>query len=110
VQGYELHTVDAFTYSNPSRDPPRGKPGWEGRSDAWPGLSTKSARNLHMKLTLLRAQFTDEMDLRCVWRPADTTWRTAASAPLEAYLSIQSAAHRDKSQEWNVSKQKWNLC
>ena len=22
----------------------------------------------------------------------------------------KSAAHRDKSREWNVSKQKWNLC
>ena len=22
----------------------------------------------------------------------------------------QSAAHRDKSREWNVSKQKWSLC
>jgi len=22
----------------------------------------------------------------------------------------ESAAHRDKSREWNVSKQKWNLC
>ena len=24
--------------------------------------------------------------------------------------NLQSAAHRDKSREWNVSKQKWNLC
>ena len=23
---------------------------------------------------------------------------------------LQSAAHRVKSREWNVSKQKWNLC
>ena len=23
---------------------------------------------------------------------------------------FQSAAHRDKSRGWNVSKQKWNLC
>ena len=25
-------------------------------------------------------------------------------------LPSKSAAHRDKSREWNVSKQKWNLC
>ena len=28
----------------------------------------------------------------------------------EATFETQVAAHRHKSREWNVSKQKWNLC
>jgi len=29
---------------------------------------------------------------------------------LQATTRSKSAAYRDKSREWNVSKQKWNLC
>ena len=28
----------------------------------------------------------------------------------KTYRCFSTAAHRDKSREWNVSKQKWNLC
>jgi len=30
--------------------------------------------------------------------------------PFASRLPFRSAAHRDKSREWNDSKQKWNLC
>ena len=34
----------------------------------------------------------------------------AKVGPFASRLPSKSAAHRDKSREWNVSKQKWNLC
>ena len=37
----------------------------------------------------------------CVWDP------TGRCAPVS--FASKSASHRDKSREWNVSKQKWNL-
>jgi len=47
------------------------------------------------------------------WQPwtFDGLWplRTSASGK-KSSLCFKSAALRDKSREWNVSKQKWNLC
>ena len=40
-----------------------------------------------------------------VWSPS-----RSQGIPFASRLPSKSATHRDKSREWKVSKQKWNLC
>ena len=64
---------------------------------------------------LLCARFDSEFGLSQVRarEEGDEKGRVEHARPQSFWLVAQpskSAAHRDKSREWNVSKQKWNLC
>ena len=40
----------------------------------------------------------------------DVQARSMTNRPASGHSLCKSAAYRDKSREWNVSKKKWNLC
>jgi len=61
-------------------------------------------------LRLIDFVYHSTLGLRVISGLAEAASLTRKLQAGEHLLSSKSAAHRDKSREWNVSKQKWNLC